>query len=231
MEVKNVSISVKEKKFITAILDKLKNKEENRIGIMSFYNLRSLLSREERLIVAKFKNIDPQVYGFKGPYLGLHRVPRNLIAIRNQEYKSKNKMEKISVQYLPKPVFMAYKKLNVALFKDTKRKLLIDSGFRSPAYQMATFLWYLSFHKFDFKKTIKRVALPGYSEHGFPKQQAVDFMTRAGIPTNEKPLAFSRTIEYKWLLKNAQEFGFYQSYPRKNNLGIMYEPWHWRFVA
>jgi len=231
MKAKDISISAGEQKIISAILDKVKKKGENKIKIMSFNRFYSFLNEGEKHVINKFKNIDPRKYGFKGTYFGLQSVPNNLIAIRNQRYKTKNRIEKISVQYLPKPVFVAYKKLNTALFKDIKRKILVDSGYRSSAHQMITFLWYLKFHKFDFKKTIKRVAIPGYSEHGFPKKQAIDFITQDGIPTDEKPLKFSRTIEYKWLLKNAHKFGFYQSYPHKNNLGIMFEPWHWQFVA
>lgn len=156
-------------------------------------------------------------------------MPKNLVAIRNQKYKLEKKIENISDQYLPKPVYLAYKNLNSILFKETKKKLLIDSGYRSPAYQIITFLWYLKFHKFDFLKTVKRVAIHGYSEYGFPKEQDVDFITLDGVPTNEKPLEFSKTAEYKWLLKNANNFCFYQSYPCGNKLGVMFEPWHWQY--
>ena len=224
------SISSKDKKLIVSILEKIENKKKNsEVRIIDFNPLFKILDKEEKILVEKFRDINPLIYGFKGRYLGIQNVPKNIIAIRNQKYKSKDKIEKIEIQYLPNPVFVAYKKLNSALYKDTKKKLLIDSGYRSPAYQIITFLWYLNFHKFNFSKTIKRVAIPGYSEHGFPKGQAVDFITTGGIPSDERPLDFAKTIEYKWLLKNANKFGFYQSYPRNNKLGLMFEPWHWQF--
>ena len=31
--------------------------------------------------------------------------------------------------------------------------------------------------------------------------------------------------------KRPHEFGFSMSYPRDNPLGVMYEPWHWRFIG
>jgi len=224
------SISPDDKKLIVSILEKIETEKKNsEVRVISFYSLFGLLNKAEKISVKKFRDITPLVYGFKGRYLGIQDVPKNLVAIRNQKYKSKGRAEKIETQYLPKPVFEAYKKLNSALFKETKKKLLVDSGYRSPAYQVITFLWYLNFHKFNFSKTIKRVAIPGYSEHGFPKGQAVDFITTDGVPSDKKPLDFAKTIEYNWLLKNADKFSFYQSYPRNNKLGVMFEPWHWQF--
>lgn len=223
-------ISTNDKKLIVSILEKIeKEKKNSEVRIISFDFLFDFLEKDEKILVEKYRDIDPLAYGFKGRYLGIQNVPKNLVAISNQKYKSKGKVEKIETQYLPKPVFEGYKKLNSALYKTTKKKLLVDSGYRSPAYQIITFLWYLNFHKFNFSKTIKRVAIPGYSEHGFPKGQAVDFITTYGIPSDEKPLDFAKTTEYQWLLKNATKFGFYQSYPRNNKLGVMFEPWHWQF--
>lgn len=223
-------ISPKDKKLIVSILEKIESEKKNsEVKIINFNFLFHLLTKDEKILVKKFRDINPLIYGFKDGYLGVQDVPKNLVAIRNQKYKSKDKIEKIETQYLPKPVFNSYKKLNSVLYKDTKKKLLVGSGYRSPAYQVITFLWYLNFHKFNFSKTIKRVAIPGYSEHGFPEGQAVDFITTDGLPSDERPLDFAKTIEYKWLLENANKFGFNQSYPRNNKLGVMFEPWHWQF--
>ncbi|MBI2635134.1 MAG: D-alanyl-D-alanine carboxypeptidase family protein [Parcubacteria group bacterium] len=230
MNTPKFSTSAEDKKLIVSILEKIEKKKKNsEVRIIGFEHLFKFLSDKEKILVKKFRDINPLIFGFKGRYLRIQGVPKNLVAIRGQKYKSKDKIEKIETQYLPKPVFEAYKKLNSVLFKDIKKKLLVDSGYRSPAYQVITFLWYLNFHKFNFSKTIKRVAIPGYSEHGFPKGQAVDFITTDGVPNDEKPLDFAKTIEYNWLLKNADKFGFYQSYPRNNKLGAMFEPWHWQF--
>ncbi len=54
-------------------------------------------------------------------------------------------------------------------------------------------------------------------------------MTEEGIPTIDKPLDFVNTQEYKWLLKNANKYGFYLSYPENNLDGITFEPWHWHY--
>ena len=223
-------ISSRDKKLILSILAKIKkDKNKDKIRIISFDYLFKPFDDEERFLIERFKNINPLKYGFRGRYLGIYKVPANLVAIRNQKYKYKGKLKMIDDQYLPKPVFLAYKKLNFQLREDTKKNLLIGSGYRSPAYQTIAFLRHLSFCQFNFCKTIKRVAIPGYSEHGFTRKQAIDFITADGRSFTGKPLDFAKTIEYKWLIKNADRFGFYLSYPRNNKLGVVFEPWHWHF--
>ena len=230
MKMQKVSISSGEKLLIRSILGKVEDeKKKTEMEILSFSHLSKLLNADEKALLRKFRDIDPSLHGFKGRYLGLQKVPGNLVSLRNQKYVLKGKTERIRVQHLPGPVFAAYKKLNAAMYNDTKRKLLVNSGYRSPAYQLTVFLWYLNRHKFDFSKTIRRVAIPGYSEHGFPKGQAVDFITMNGIPDDNTPTDFSETTEYKWLLENANTFHFYESYPRDNKLGVTFEPWHWQY--
>ncbi len=138
--------------------------------------------------------------------MGIKKVPRNLVTIKDQ--------------YLPKPVLSAFWKMHENLYMDTGKKLKIFSGYRSPAYQAIIFLKCLKENNFDFLRTAKRVAFPGYSEHGDPKKQAIDFAFT---------ISFEKTREYKWLLQNANKYGFFLSYPKDNKDGIMFEPWHWRF--
>lgn len=230
MKTQKVILSTKERRLTASILKRTENeKGKTEVEIMSFDFLFTLLNKDEKKLVKKLRDINPLAYGFKGRYLGIQKVPNNLVSMHNQKYTSGGKTKKIGTQYLPRPVFVAYKKLNAALYKNTKKKLLVGSGYRSPAYQSMVFLWYLSHHKFNFSKTIKRVAIPGYSEHGFAKGQAVDFITMDGFPNDDKPSDFSKTIEYAWLLENAGTFHFYESYPRNNKSGIIFEPWHWHY--
>lgn len=69
----------------------------------------------------------------------------------------------------------------------------------------------------------QEVARPGYSEHN--TGLAVDFN---GVMNN-----FKETGEYKWLLENSYKYGFVLRYPeeKKNLTGIVFEPWHFRFVG
>lgn len=44
---------------------------------------------------------------------------------------------------------------------------------------------------------------------------------------------FDERKEYKWLEKNAADYGFILRYTEENKskTGVVAEPWHWRFVG
>lgn len=65
-------------------------------------------------------------------------------------------------------------------------------------------------------------APPGYSEHHTGR--AVDINT-PGCEATEEP--FEHTDAFRWLVEHAVRFRFTLSYPRGNDLGFIYEPWHW----
>ena len=205
-----------DKKIIDSILQKTdKSKKIKDLKIISFSRLYKYLNKTEIELINNFLKLNPRKYGFKGEFLGAKRVPKNLATIREQ--------------YLPKPVYLVFQRMNKALEDETGRKLLIYSGYRSPAYQTILFLHYLKSRKFNFLRTSKVIAFPGYSEHGDYKRQAVDFFTIDSVFSDGEPLGFEKTKEFKWLMKNANKFGFYLSYPKNNDDGIKYEPWHWHF--
>lgn len=224
-------IAPQEKISIDSIFKKLEEeKKKKEFRVVSFDHLFKLIDKNEQDIINRLLKVNPHGFGFKGQFYGITNVPNDLVEITNQQYKLKDETKKIDTQYLPTEAFSAYEKLNQALFNDEKKKLLVLSGYRSPAYQAFVFLWYLKVYEFDFAKTLKRAALPGYSEHGFPGRQAIDFITEDGSPTEKNPLDFEKTVEYKWLLKNANKFNFHLTNPRNNQLGTMYEPWHWSYI-
>ena len=67
-------------------------------------------------------------------------------------------------------------------------------------------------------------APPGHSEHHTGR--AIDINTSDCEPLEED---FENTKAFRWLQNNASDFGFRLSYPRDNEYGIGYEPWHWFF--
>lgn len=71
-------------------------------------------------------------------------------------------------------------------------------------------------------------APPGYSEHhtGY----AVDIGDGDVPATNLSP-NFENTAAFKWLEANAAYYSFELSFPPNNTQGVIYEPWHWRFVG
>lgn len=219
-------ISEKEKKIIASLVKKGNLEEQNnpKFTIISFESFDKLLNEDEIALCKKYLAIDPKEIGYKLPLLGFEDTPDNLVEISNQSYTWENKVETIPNQYIPKTVYDAFIRLMDAMELDIKKRVLVEWGYRSPARQVHNFFKFFQYYKFDFDQTISRVCFPAYSEHVCDQRQAIDFITAEGIDDD-----FDKTSEYKWLQKNAHKFGFYESYPKDNKVGMMYEPWHWHY--
>jgi zinc D-Ala-D-Ala carboxypeptidase len=98
------------------------------------------------------------------------------------------------------------------------------SGYRSHDYQLGIFR-----RKLARGQTLAQIlavnAAPGFSEHH--GGAALDIGSRGEPPAEE---SFEATPAFAWLTQHAGAFGFVLSYPRDNPHGIVYEPWHWRWV-
>ncbi|MGI6168220.1 MAG: M15 family metallopeptidase [Christensenellales bacterium] len=71
--------------------------------------------------------------------------------------------------------------------------------------------------------------MPGnYSEHA--TGLAVDILSASYAPLDE---GFAQTEEGAWLANNAHRFGFILRYPKSKEsvTGVVYEPWHFRYVG
>lgn len=79
-----------------------------------------------------------------------------------------------------------------------------------------------------YRDTTHSIALPGRSEHGLGL--ALDIVSRDYSKLDEKQ---AQTKEAKWLEANCYKYGFILRYPpqKKNETGITYEPWHYRYVG
>ena len=232
-------------------------KKKGTAPLLTFEKLYRGLDAEEQKFLDRVRTTDPQRdFGFQGKYLGTGQGGIRFKRLKGQKIFKKGKRESLDPQYLPENVYKAYKQMMKAMKKDLGKILLVESGFRSPAYQLYTFLYYTPKHHYSLVETGHWVALPGYSEHGAPHRQAIDFINEEGINGEDNVEDFERLPEYDWLLKNAYRFGFELSYPRgkkgiipppavlprSGNLGssrgafgatagggITFEPWHWRY--
>lgn len=104
------------------------------------------------------------------------------------------------------------------------------SGYRSYVRQKENFNRKAEYYKGQgfseadaIVKTRERILPAGHSEHnmGF----AMDVVSASAD--------FVSTKEYSWLLAHAHEYGFILRYPENKTqiTGVMYEPWHWRYVG
>lgn len=77
--------------------------------------------------------------------------------------------------------------------------------------------------------TEKEVAYPGKSEHN--AGLSADIFSDEYVSFDDD--GFKNTKAYEWLMENAADYGFILRYPegKEAETGIIYEPWHYRFVG
>lgn len=224
------SFSAPDQRLTDSILDKIDAaKKDIEVRTISFETLYALLSEQEIRFVEKLNSLEPSEYGFMGEFIGLEDVPEDLVFIDGQTYQFKGQTVTIDRQFMPQHIYEKFVALNAAMKNDIGKELMISSCYRSPAYQLIVFLRNLRWNKYDFKRTVAGVALPGFSEHGSAEETAIDFRTQTYELENPEDFDFSETDEYDWLLDHAEEYNLFLSYPEDNDLGVVFEPWHWRY--
>lgn len=78
----------------------------------------------------------------------------------------------------------------------------------------------------------KEIALPGRSEHN--AGLAMDIVSSDYWSTHDDlDESFEKLPQFDWLIENSWKYGFVLSYPKgkEDITGIIYEPWHYRFVG
>ena len=112
---------------------------------------------------------------------------------------------------------------------------VICSAYRTQDYQQKLFdeevakYERLGFsEKYATKRAERSVAIPGTSEHQIGL--AVDIVDEGNQLLDSSQ---ERTSTQKWLLKNCWRYGFILRYPtgKESVTGIIYEPWHYRYVG
>lgn len=232
-------LSEQDIKKVESLLAKLsplvqQRRDRSDLATMVFEELYAPLTGEEKKFLKSFQKLDAEKLGVKIPYRGLATGGEKFIAIKGQKVRNniKNAKEEyitLPVQFLTSEVYDGCNTMMAAMQKDIGRKLYVESGYRSAAYQLYLFIFYLKNHNYSIRETAKFVALPGYSEHGDPESQAIDFINEDGIDGQNNPMEFEALAEYNWMLQHAGEYNFVLSYPKDSKDGIAFEPWHWRY--
>ncbi len=118
---------------------------------------------------------------------------------------------------------------------DAGHKILVVSGYRTMADQ--EFLYYRKVNKLvdmgyswaaACREGAKEVAVPGTSEHQLGL--AVDIVD-SSYPYLDDYQA--NTAAQRWLMENCHKYGFILRYPTGTTdiTGIIFEPWHYRYVG
>ena len=123
----------------------------------------------------------------------------------------------------------------IADCKSAGRKAVVVSAYRSHSYQEGLYerrIQRFVDQGYDYDTAVveagKRVAVPGTSEHELGL--AVDI-----VDVNYQTLDKKQedTAAQKWLMENSWKYGFILRYPNEKSdvTGIIYEPWHYRYVG
>ena len=137
----------------------------------------------------------------------------------------------VGVDVFNRPVKME-KKTHIAWLKMQAQAqqegvdLAIVSAFRSYQYQAGIINRKLK-KGLKIDEIIKVSALPGLSEHHTGRALDLTSFGEKEVLTE----SFETTEAFCWLTSYAKEFGFLMSYPKNNNKGFIYEPWHWCYQA
>lgn len=124
----------------------------------------------------------------------------------------------------------------IAAAKEDGIDLLVVSAYRTIEYQQQNFDNSVQDRmnrgmSYDeaYADTLNEVALPGASEHN--AGLALDIMCEEYQSMDDD--GFENTDAFRWLNEHAAEYGFILRYPKGkyNYTGIIYEPWHYRFVG
>lgn len=200
-------------------------------AVLDYDTLIHQLNFYEKDFVEKIFSVNPKELGFKGPFYSKEK-PKRLIKVENVILDSSKNIE-TGVQYCPPNSYHDYLKMMAAMKMEIGRQLYIDSGYRSPGRQAYLFIYYLARDAdYSLKENARWIAMPGFSEHGNPINNAIDFVNVDGIngfSRGQTPEVFENLPEFKWLQENGNKFNFFLSYPRDNPHGVAFEPWHWHW--
>jgi len=218
---------------LVSIIDRLdplitEKKHNGTANLLTWQELYQPLTLVEQELLNACRRLKAETLGSTSHYFG-EAAAAQIIQVGPQYIRKGDTQTLLEPQVLPRNVLVAYETMMVAMRRDLGKRLLVESGYRAPAYQLYLFLFYLPKHDYSIRETNRFVALPGYSEHGYPPRQAIDFINEDGVNGEDHPEEFEQLPEYQWLTEHAGQFGFVLSYPRDNALHTAFEPWHWHY--
>ena len=152
------------------------------------------------------------------------------------DYKNDSSFVKINTNhsskiiYLNKVVYDAFKKMHRSAKKDGIN-LIVISGTRNFYEQKS--IWERKWNKYKnlepldrAKKILEYSSMPTTSRHHWGTDMDLNNFNNSYFEKGKGKK------EYEWLLKNANDFGFYQVYTNKENgrTGYNLEKWHWSYL-
>ena len=119
--------------------------------------------------------------------------------------------------------------------KSAGSKAVVVSAYRSHSYQQGLYerrIQRFLDQGYDYETAVieagKRVAVPGTSEHELGLALDIVDVNYQNLDKKQED-----TAAQKWLMANSWKYGFILRYPNEKSdvTGIIYEPWHYRYVG
>ncbi|HBG26393.1 MAG: hypothetical protein A2Y10_07885 [Planctomycetes bacterium GWF2_41_51] len=155
--------------------------EKHSLASLTFSELYTPLDENQKKFLKQFETLDANSLSVKIPYLGIAEGSEELIVITGQKIKINGQTQILPPQFLPKEANESCTQMMDAMQKEIGKRLYLESGYRSSAYQLYLFVFYLKNHDYSIRETVKYVALPGYSEHGCPDGRRLISSTRTAL--------------------------------------------------
>lgn len=199
--------------------------------LLSTEQLMDTLDSDNRRLVEWLLSVKPSDFDVEMEFFGYKEPPaKSEFEILKRYLRNLEGKPVLDIQYVPKVAFKAFEDMKLAMLDELDAEMKISSAYRSPAFQVLVVCYNWRRYEYDAARTFKYTALPGYSEHGLHPDVALDlqFGGEEYVRTDRID-NFTATKEFNWLEANAARFGFYLPYHKNNGVGVMFEPWHWRF--
>jgi D-alanyl-D-alanine carboxypeptidase len=218
-------------RYITRNLEKtINNTPPERRALIDYDTLVMCLNFIERDFIRRLFDTDCRQFGCNWQFYSVDK-PRNMVEIIPVSVSAGKEMHKIDYQFCAAHSYNDFLRMNEQMKNDIGKSLHIEAGFRSAGIQAYLFFKYLTtISGFSLKENSKKIGMPGYSQHNNPGNNAVDFCNEEGIngySGKQTAADFERLPEFRWLTTKAYKYNFYLTYPKNNQFGIAYEPWHW----
>ena len=104
----------------------------------------------------------------------------------------------------------------------------LRSAYRTHADQQANYKRILEKYNYNPTKAAQVVAIPGTSEHQLGLAVDITDYSYRDLNSGQED-----TATQQWLMEHCWDYGFILRYPNKKSeiTGIIYEPWHYRYVG
>ncbi|MBI3087908.1 MAG: hypothetical protein HYY91_03375, partial [Candidatus Omnitrophica bacterium] len=128
-------------------------KPDGTANLLAWEELYQPLSPAQQAFLDEFRALKAEALGATSHYFGEVAAIQDLVAVGPQQIVKDGIPSPLDPQFLPREVHQAYLAMMDAMEQELGRRLLVESGYRSPAYQLYLFLFYLPTHEHSVRET------------------------------------------------------------------------------